>query len=104
MVIRAGLSSITSELKLGSPVVGKSQLVQCVGRELIRSGWMVYYRSIFDCVHDFLHGEEFEGHAKIMQRYLNPDLSILNDMGMKHLPKRSGEFLFEIIMRRHQLR
>jgi DNA replication protein DnaC len=25
-------------------------------------------------------------------------------MGMKQLPKRSGEFLFEIIMRRHELR
>ena len=25
-------------------------------------------------------------------------------MGMKQLPKRSGEFVFEIVMRRHQLR
>jgi DNA replication protein DnaC len=25
-------------------------------------------------------------------------------MGLKQLPKRSGEFLFEIIMRRHQTR
>ncbi len=25
-------------------------------------------------------------------------------MGMKNLPKKSGEFLFEIIMRRHELR
>ena len=25
-------------------------------------------------------------------------------MGMKHLPKRSGEYLFEIIMRRHELK
>ncbi len=25
-------------------------------------------------------------------------------MGMKQLPKRSGEFLFEVIMRRHELR
>lgn len=39
-----------------------------------------------------------------MLRYLKPDLLILDDMGMKNLPKRSGEFLFEIIMRRHQLR
>ena len=39
-----------------------------------------------------------------MSRYLKPDLLILDDMGMKHLPKRSGEFLFEIIMRRHELR
>ena len=33
-----------------------------------------------------------------------PDLLILDDMGMKQLPKRSGEYLFEIIMRRHELK
>ena len=32
------------------------------------------------------------------------DLLIIDDMGMKQLPKRSGEYLFEIIMRRHELR
>ena len=37
-------------------------------------------------------------------RYLKPDLLILDDMGLKQLPKRSGEYLFEIIMRRHELR
>ena len=31
-------------------------------------------------------------------------LLILDDMGMKRLPKLSGEYLFEIIMRRHELR
>ena len=36
--------------------------------------------------------------------YLRPDLLIIDDMGMKQLPKRSGEYLFEIIMRRHQTR
>ncbi len=25
-------------------------------------------------------------------------------MGMKQLPKRSGEYLFEVVMRRHELR
>tara|TARA_R110002072_G_scaffold302999_1_gene490989 strand:+ start:8519 stop:8707 length:189 start_codon:yes stop_codon:yes gene_type:complete len=29
---------------------------------------------------------------------------ILDDMGMKQLPQKSGELLFEIIMRRHELR
>ena len=38
-----------------------------------------------------------------MTRYLKPDLLILDDMGLKQLPKKSGEYLFEIIMRRHQL-
>ena len=35
---------------------------------------------------------------------LKPDLLILDDMGMKQLPKNSGEFLFEVIMRPHELR
>ncbi len=78
--------------------------MQSIGRQLIRSGHTVYYRSIFDCVRDFLHGEALDTHDRILQRYLKPDLLILDDMGMKQLPKRSGEFLLEIIMRRHELR
>jgi DNA replication protein DnaC len=89
---------------VGPPGVGKSHIVQSIGRQLIRDGFTVYYRSIFDCVRDFLHDEAFEGHDRILNRYLKSDLLILDDMGMKHLPKKSGEFLFEIIMRRHELR
>ena len=89
---------------VGPPGVGKSHIVQSIGRHLIRAGYTVYYRSIFDCVRDFLHDEAFEGHDRILNRYLTPDLLILDDMGMKQLPKKSGEFLFEIIMRRHELR
>ena len=40
----------------------------------------------------------------LRERYLKPDLLIIDDMGMKQLPKRSGEYLFEIIMRRHEVR
>jgi DNA replication protein DnaC len=91
-------------LLVGPPGVGKSHLAQAIGRQLIRAGVTVFYRSIFDAVRDLLHDEAFDGHEKIMARYLKPDLLILDDMGMKHLPKRSGEYLFEIIMRRHELK
>ena len=91
-------------LLIGPPGVGKSHLAQSIGRQLIRDGYSVYYRSIFDCIRDFLHDEAFEGQDRILARYLKPDLLILDDMGMKQLPKKSGEFLFEIIMRRHELR
>lgn len=40
----------------------------------------------------------------MLARYLKPDLLIIDDMGMKQLPRRSGEFLFEIIMRRYETR
>jgi DNA replication protein DnaC len=91
-------------LLLGPPGVGKSHICQAVGHQLIRSGYTLYYRSIFDTVRDLLHDEAFDGYEKVMARYLKPDLLILDDMGMKQLPKRSGEYLFEVIMRRHELK
>ncbi len=55
-------------------------------------------------VRDFLQDEALEGQDRILNKYLKPDLLIIDDMGMKNLPKRSGETLFEIIMRRYETR
>lgn len=91
-------------LLLGPPGTGKSHLVQAIGYQAIKSGHTVLYRSIFDVVRDFLHDEALGGEEKVLTRYLKPDLLIVDDMGMKQLPKRSGEYLFEIIMRRYETR
>jgi DNA replication protein DnaC len=90
-------------LFLGPPGVGKSFLVQAIGYQAIKQGHVVLYRSIFDLVRDFLH-EEALSDDKVLAKYLKPDLLIVDDMGMKQLPKRSGEYLFEIIMRRYETR
>ena len=89
-------------LWLGPPGTGKSHLVQALGYQAIKNGFTVLYRSIFDVVRDFLHDEAFAGQDKVMTRYLKADLLIIDDMGIKQLPKRSGEYLFEIIMRRYE--
>ena len=98
------IREVRDVLLLGPPGTGKSFLVQAVGYQAIKAGFTVLYRSIFDLVRDFLHDEAFAGYDKVLTRYLKPALLIVDDFGMKQLPKRSGEYLFEIIMRRYETR
>ena len=91
-------------LLLGPPGVGKTFLVQAVGHQAIKAGFLVLYRSIFDLARDFLGDEDLRHQDKTLNRYLKPDLLIIDDMGMKQLPRHSGEYLFEIIMRRYETR
>jgi DNA replication protein DnaC len=91
-------------LWMGPPGVGKSFLAQAIGYQAIKAGYTVFYRSIFDLVRDFLHDEVLGQEDKMLMKYLKPELLIVDDMGMKQLPRRSGECLFEVVMRRYETR
>jgi DNA replication protein DnaC len=98
--IKAG----TDVLFIGPPGVGKTHLAQSIGYEAIKQGFTVRYRSIFDVVADFLSEEALQQRDKTLRQYLKPDLLIIDDMGLKQLPKHAGEYLFEVIMRRYETR
>jgi len=91
-------------LLVGPPGVGKSHLVQAIGTEAIKAGFVVLYRSIFDLVRELLAQETQAGETRLLNKYLKPDLLIIDDMGLKVLPTKSGEILLEIIMRRYEHR
>jgi DNA replication protein DnaC len=78
--------------------------VQAIGYQAVKAGYTVLYRSVFDLVRDFLHDEVLGQEDRMLTTYLKPELLIIDDMGMKQLPRRSGECLFEVVMRRYETR
>jgi DNA replication protein DnaC len=91
-------------LSLGPPRVGKSFLVQAIGYQAIKAGYTVLYRSIFDLVRNFLHNDVFGQEDNELTKCLKPELLIMDDTGMKQLPRRSAECLFAVVIRRYETR
>lgn len=96
------INKASDVLIFGPPGTGKSHVMQAIGRQAINMGHIVLYRSIFDLAREFLRDETFAGEDKILAKYLKPGLLLIDDFGMKKLPPHSGEFLLEVVMRRHE--
>src|ERR1700741_3135788 len=91
-------------LLVGPPGVGKSHLVQAIGREVLKAGFLVLYRSIFDLVRELLSQETQLGEGRLLKKYFKPALLLIDAMGVTILPQKSGEILLELIMRRYENR
>ena len=89
-------------LFLGPPGLGKTHLAQAIGYKAIKRNILVRYTSIFDLARDLLQEDALKQKAKILKHYINVDLLIIDDMGLKELPRHAGEYFLEIIMRRHE--
>jgi DNA replication protein DnaC len=89
---------------VGPPGLGKSHLAQAIGYHAIKAGFHVVYCSIFDLVRELQADLSPAEQDRTLKRYLKPDLLIIDDMGLKVLPPKSGEVLLEVVLRRYETR
>ena len=59
-------------------VVARAVRVQAIGREVLKAGFLVFYRSIFDLVRELLSQETQAGEGRLLKKYLKPDLLIID--------------------------
>jgi len=96
------LSKAEDALFLGPPGTGKSHLVQAVGRAVILQGWEVAYREAHILLEE-LADATLDGTRKdYLKRMQKVPLLIIDDLGLRQLPKTAAEDLLELVMRRYE--
>ena len=88
-------------LMIGPPGGGKSHLAIALGVAAIQNGYTVRYISAFDLAQDLAEAEVLGTRKETVTRFIRSDLLILDEFGMKRLPKSAAEDLLEIFHRRY---
>lgn len=89
-------------LLLGPPGTGKSHLAQAIGQAVLQQGHRVAYRETHLLLEE-LTDAAIDGTRKdVMHQLSTIPLLIIDDLGMRKLPRTAAEDLLELIMRRYE--
>lgn len=87
---------------MGKPGVGKTHLAHAIGLEAVKRGKKVLFAHTNEMVEKLFASRADGSYQSVLQRYLKPDLLILDELGFKKMPQNSLEDFFEIVRRRYE--
>lgn len=96
------LSKAEDALFLGPPGSGKSHLVQAIGRAVILAGWEIAYREAHVLLEELADATLDGTRKEYLSRMQRVPLLIIDDLGLRQLPKTAAEDLLELVMRRYE--
>jgi len=98
----AFISRQEDALFLGPGGTGKSHLAQSIGHAAIQQGYRVRYRETHLLLEDLAEATVENRRRQFIDSLTTVPLLIIDDFGMRKLPRTAAEDLLEIIMRRYE--
>ena len=89
-------------LFLGPGGTGKSHLAQAIGQSVINQGYKVIYRETHILLEELADATLDGTRKQYMETISTVSLLIIDDFGMRTLPRTAAEDLLEIVMRRYE--
>jgi DNA replication protein DnaC len=89
-------------LLLGPPGTGKSHIAISLAVAAIQAGYIVFYISAFDLAQEMAEAESTGTRKELVNKLMQNDLLVLEDLGMRHLPPTAAEDLLEVFVRRYE--
>jgi DNA replication protein DnaC len=87
---------------MGKPGVGKTHLAHAIGLEAIKKGKKVLFVHTNEMMEKLYSSRADGSYNYTMQKYLKPDLLILDELGFKKMPQYGMDDFFEIIRHRYE--
>ena len=88
----------------GPSGVGKTLVAKLLGAAALERGYSVRFCTLAAALADLLQQESMPAFERRIQRYVRPDLLILDELGYLPCDSRAADLLYNIISRRHEQR
>lgn len=89
-------------LLVGRAGVGKSHIAQALGQRACRAGYQALYVSAHDMLTQLRAARADESHGRRLQRFVTPELLIVDDLGLRPLVSDEPIDLYEVIRGRYE--
>ena len=89
-------------LLIGPTGVGKSHIAQALGQRACRAGYTVMYASAHDMLTQLRAARADNSYDRKLLRFVNPQLLVLDDLGLRPLEHDEPMDLYEIIRQRYE--